>query len=317
MDVGAIGPGPPDTSLSRVAGGVPLALPAMPAVAAASAENLSDSVSTLFTDLSATDIGRLIGLIERPLPAQDTAQLQDLLVTFISAAAEGDAIRALSALSEIAALDPSRPDILRADPSIAPIRLAVDQFLDRHTALARLDAEGRLDQAAQSASPSAPDRLAGWDMRAATMVLIATRVFDSGGLANYVRAGELAQLVIDGSRWGPAFVNLPGETPELDRIKLPYGAQQPGGTARRALTQAIAGMAARLRSLWLRAPLLVLLLSWLLLGIAGGLGSVVWHRFWSETWPSYLSAIAFQVWGTGLLALIVFGFYARVRKVRF
>jgi hypothetical protein len=304
MDLGAVGPGLAGTDLSRATGNVPLAALAMRPVAGGNSGALDDSVATLLSDgLSAPDIAKLIDLIERPLPAQETAQLQDLLRTFLSAAAEGDAVRALSALSEIVALDPSRPDVLRADPAIGAIRVSVDQFLDRHTTLARLDAVGRLE-AAQEAGPSAPERLNGWDMRPETMLLIANRIFDSGGLANYVRAAELAQLVIDGSRWAPGLDGLPAGARELARIKSLTGRQ--GGV-----------MSARLKSLWVRAPLLILLFAWLLLGVAGGFWSSLWQRFRLETWPGALAAIAFQVWGIGFLALIGYGFYARVRKVRF
>jgi hypothetical protein len=316
MDVGAVGSGPADASTSRVAGGLSVAAPAAPPPTAGTAGLLDDSVSTLVTDLSALDIAKLIDLIERPLPAEATAQLQDLLTAFVSAAVEGDAIRALSALSEIVALDPSRPDSLRADPTIASIRIGVDQFLDRHTTLARLDAEGRLEQAEQAAGSFPSGKLPGWDMRPANMLLIANRVFDSGGLPNYVRAAELAQLVIDGSRWAPGLAGIPVAAPDSARMNSLYAAKQPGGVARHGVIRAIGKMAARLGPLWLRAPLLVLLLAWLGLGIAGGLGSALWHRLWLETWPGFLAAIAFQVWGIGFLALVGFGFYARARKVR-
>jgi hypothetical protein len=279
---------------------------------------LGDSVATLLSgSLSAPDIARLIGLIERPPPAQSAAQLQNLLETFVSAAAEGDAIRAVSALSEIVELDPSRPDILRADPAAAAIRASVDQFLDRHTMLTRMDAEGRLEQAAQSSGPSAPEKLPGWDMRPATMLDIANRILESGGLANYVRAAEMAQLVIDGSRWAPEFAGFPVAPPNSDRIGWPGAAGRPHGTAGQAIRRVSGIASARLRILWARAPLLILLLSWLLLGIAGGCWSLLWQRFRLETWPGALVAVAFEVWGTGFLALVGFGFYAQLRKVRF
>ncbi|MGA3041678.1 MAG: hypothetical protein ABSF54_12905 [Bryobacteraceae bacterium] len=286
-------------------------------VAAAAAEALGDSVVILLNDLSASDTAKLIDLIGRPLPAQDSARVQDLLRTFFSAAAEGDLDSALSALSAIVALDPSRPEILRTDPAVESIRASVDQFLDRYATVARLDAEGRLEQAGQQAGSSAPDRLNGWDMRPATMLLIANRIFDSGGLANYVRAAELAQVVIDGSRWAPDVVNLPVAALEWARITSHDAAKQPGGGASLAKWRASGRMAARLRYLWLRAPLLILLLAWLLLGIAGGFGSLLWRRFWPDTWPGSLVEMAFDVWGSGFLILVALGFFAHVRKVRF
>ena len=318
MELGAVGPESASANLAHVTSGVPLAAPAATALSAASAGTVGDSVATLLSgSLSAPDIARLIGWIERPPPAQSAAQLENLLQAFVSAAAEGDAIRAVSALSEIAELDPSRPDILRADPALAAIRVSVDQFLDRHTMLTRIDAEGRLEQAAQSAGPSAPEKLPGWDMRPATMLDLANRIFESGGLANYVRAAEMAQLVIDGSRWAPEFAGFPLGPPDSGRIGRKGAVTRPHGMAGQAIRR-MSGMAlARLIILWKRAPLLILLLSWLLLGIAGGSWSLLWQRFRLETWPGALVALAFEVWGTGFLVLVGFGFYAQLRKARF
>lgn len=243
--------------------------------------------------------------------------MQDLLRTVFSAAAERDVARALEALGQIVSLDPSRSNTVRTDPAIAPIQASVDQFLDRHATLARLDAEGRLAHATAQTGTSALDILTGWDMKPDTMVVIANRIFDSGGLANYMRAAALAQTVIDSSGWAPALIDLPAATAELAPIKSRDGAKQIAGTAQEAERRTRGRMPALLRSLWLRAPLLILLVSWLILGIAGGCGSMLWRRFWLETWPGSLVEVAFEVWGTGFLALVAFGFYARVRNVRF
>ena len=315
--LGAVGPGPAGANLSRVLGSEAPAVSAPPFKAAEAGATLGDSVSALANELSGADIVKLIDLIAGPVPPQDTAQLQDLLQTVFSAGAEGDVPRALEALGRIVALDPSQGNFVRTNPAIAPIQASVDQFLDRHTALARIDAEGRLEQAASQLGTSAPDRLTGWDMKPDTMVLIANRIFDSGGLANYMRAAELAQTVVDGSRWAPALVNLPTAISELTPGKSRYGDKPIAGTAQETQPRKRGGMSALLRSLWLRAPLLILLVSWLILGIAGGCWSVLWRRFWLETWPGSLVEIAFQVWGTGFLALVALGFYAHVRKVRF
>jgi hypothetical protein len=312
MYPGAVGAGQASTGLSRVIDSVPLAALATPRLSTGKAESLGDSVATLLSDgVSAPDIARLIDLIESPLPAQAAAQLQDLLGTLVSSAAAGDVPAALNALSEIAALDPSRPNILRSDPAIASIRANVDQFLDHHTTLARLDAVGRMEQAAREADPSGDGRLPGWDMRPETMLVIANRIFDAGGLANYARAAELSQLIIDGSRWAPANISLPA-----DALGAPRTGRS-GGAVRKAMRLASGGWSARLRSLWLRAPLLILLLAWLLVGIAGGGVSMLWHRLGVETWPGSLATLAFQVWGLGFLAMVAFGFYANVRKARF
>jgi hypothetical protein len=72
----------------------------------------------------------------------------------------------------------------------------------------------------------------------------------------------------------------------------------------------------RIRKLWLRAPLLVLLLAWLAAGFVGGLASAILRIYWPQGWPESLAAAGFEVWGVGFLALVMFGFYARVRDAR-
>lgn len=75
-------------------------------------------------------------------------------------------------------------------------------------------------------------------------------------------------------------------------------------------------MPARVAVLWNRAPLLVLLLAWLAIGTAGGLASLMQRAVWPEAWPSWLVDAGFSLWGLGFLALVLFGFYVRVRNVR-
>ena len=75
-------------------------------------------------------------------------------------------------------------------------------------------------------------------------------------------------------------------------------------------------MPARVEVLWRRAPLLVLLLAWLAIGTAAGLASLVQRKVWPDAWPPWLADAGFSFWGLGFLALVLFGFYARVRNVR-
>jgi len=72
----------------------------------------------------------------------------------------------------------------------------------------------------------------------------------------------------------------------------------------------------RIKKLWLRAPLLVLLLLWFTLGFSGGSVYAALRKFWPHAWPESLVAGAFEVWALGFLALIAYGFYARVRNIR-
>lgn len=73
--------------------------------------------------------------------------------------------------------------------------------------------------------------------------------------------------------------------------------------ARRVRVAGWGQVAGGIRKFWARAPLLVLLLAWLVAGLMAA--AVV---------P--LNAV-FEAWGLGFLALVGFGFFARVRNIRF
>ena len=68
--------------------------------------------------------------------------------------------------------------------------------------------------------------------------------------------------------------------------------------------------------LWRRAPLLLLLVAWLAVGTAGGLASLLQRKVWPDAWPSWLNDAGFTLWALGFPALVLFGFYMRVRNVR-
>ncbi|HJT86441.1 MAG TPA: hypothetical protein VJ732_01265, partial [Bryobacteraceae bacterium] len=58
------------------------------------------------------------------------------------------------------------------------------------------------------------------------------------------------------------------------------------------------------------------LLAWLGMGIAGGAASWAVRRWRPDHFSPSLSDAGFELWGIGFLALILFGFYMRVRNVR-
>jgi hypothetical protein len=70
----------------------------------------------------------------------------------------------------------------------------------------------------------------------------------------------------------------------------------------------------RIQHLWQRAPLLVLLLAWLGMGVGAAVCWLAIKQIWPESWVASLGDFGFEVWGLGFLALVGFGFYARVRK---
>jgi len=65
--------------------------------------------------------------------------------------------------------------------------------------------------------------------------------------------------------------------------------------------------------LWNRAPLLVMLLAWFFFGLAGGVAFAVGSRIWPDSTFVAVGNLAFMLWGLGFLAMVGFGFYARVR----
>jgi hypothetical protein len=71
-----------------------------------------------------------------------------------------------------------------------------------------------------------------------------------------------------------------------------------------------------LGQLWTRAPLFVLMMIWLCLGVAGGITVSLLRQVSPDNPLIGMSDFGFQVWGLGFLGLVGFGFWARVRKER-
>jgi hypothetical protein len=101
-----------------------------------------------------------------------------------------------------------------------------------------------------------------------------------------VRAGELAEVVMVQCGWTPA--GVPVWAPSEVQVPVrPVGPWE---------------------NLWQKAPLPILLLAWLALGIVGALPFTVIHA----AWP--IAAIALCFWGGGLASFV--GWYRRARRRR-
>ncbi len=70
-------------------------------------------------------------------------------------------------------------------------------------------------------------------------------------------------------------------------------------------------------TLWDRAPLLVMLLVWLGSGTAAGITFLIARHLTPSGTLTTLGNIGFTVWALGFLALVAFGFWARVRRPRY
>ena len=311
MDVGPVSPGPAGMNLSRLPGQGAAAATSGTAAGGDAAPLAAAIDAAVFGELSAPDIAKLIGILELPPLPENAAQADTLVRAAVSAAAEGAITRALGELTQALKLDPLRAEALRSEPGLESIRPQIDQFLNRFMAVARLDSEGRLSRAVQLLEALGVEKLADWDARPETLILIANRLLDAGGHANYLRTADLSQVLIDAASRGlPAITNVPVPSPVAAEGVEGHGVPRPAiwrvfGAVRKQAPS-------RTRALWRRAPLLILLLAWLGLGIAAGVVFALTREFWP---PSLIDG-AFDAWGFGFLVLVVFGFYARIRKVR-
>ena len=253
----------------------------------------------VLSQLSQSDLSNLIRILEQPaLPqARQAAPAQNLLQNAAAAAQAGDVDRALQHLAEFVKVEPLRADSLRTEPSLEQMRREVEQLLVRVEAVGRLDAQGRIADAARIIEQRGLQPLPGWDAAPQVMLSMANRLYDSGGYVNYVQAASLAQVVIDGVR-----------TPEsIARTRA----------AKQRTKPAVPRSWHRLKALWVRAPLLILLVTWFAVGLAAvGVVSVL-HYFWPAQYPLSNIEDGFALWGIGFLALVGVGFYLRVRRVRF
>jgi hypothetical protein len=290
MDVRPAGLGPAGPAVSRTL--APTAAIQVQASAAWSKPpvTLQDLVAVALRGLSESDLAKLIRIAEQPLPQAATARSDELFQRAVSFAAAGDVTRALAEVAELARQDPRRAESAPSEPALREIRTGVDLLLARLRDVARLDAETRIGRAVAAAEATALAALDDWDAPPQLLLRVATHLAECGGYANYLHAAQLAQLILD------------------QATRVPLGRPAPPRSPLTALRRYWNTTVERVRILWYRAPLLVMLLTWLALGLAGAAVS---------TLSGISSPGLVELWATGFLALVVFGFYMRVRNVRF
>lgn len=281
---------------------------------AGNAFTASDSNAAVFGNISQTDAANLAALLEPGHSPQTAALVRNLLEDTAAAVAQGDSTRAIANVTEIVRLDPSRMETVRVDPALGPIRPEMERVLHQLTSTARIDAEGSIGRAAQLLESAGETRFSNWQTRPETLIEVAHRLFDAGGYANYVRSAELTQLIVDYSPWIVNYATarparIPGEDVNAQRA-LEAGIRKNWSAIRKRAES-------ELRILWVRAPLLVLLLGWLAFGLVGGPLALLLRSLWPHAWPGALIDACYNLWAIGFLALVGFGFYARVRRIRF
>jgi hypothetical protein len=319
MDVGPVGAGPAGAEFARgTAASTPLGKPAASTLAQFQQTTAAIDAAAL-SILSEPDLTRLAAILESPPAPQAAAHIAELARAVISAAAAGDLGGVLSEFTQLAAASPLRAEAVRSDPALEPMRAQVDSLLARLAQVAKLDAESRVSQASQILEQTGVQKLAGWDVRPEALLLLANRLLEAGGHVNFNRASQLALTIAEGVQWAPAPAAPPYEESTAARLRSEIEPLT-GGPIRTAFSRswdAVREQApARVRALWRRAPLLILLLVWLAVGIVGGTASWLWRILAPDAWPAGFVATGFDLWALGFLALVVFGFYMRVRHVR-
>ena len=200
-----------------------------------------------------------------------------------------------------------------ATPSIQRLLEAVDTLLSQaglqsvgsahgsHAAIeARSSAEKSVAQAALliAASPAGHNRPIPDGLNPHAVLTLANQFIESGQVPGYLRAAELGRVVIS---WyeGP----FPGSmTPPVS----PSNRGRAGHAG-----QSSDGFFAKLKNLWRRAPLLILLIAWLLAGLIPGL--IV--RMVDV--PAFETALPFDIWALGFLVLVAVQFILTIRRSAF
>ena len=244
-----------------------------------------------------------------------------MLSTALSAALSTALPAAVSAAAKAGIpVGASQVESLQSESAVPLASADIEHLVYRLTSVAKMDAEVRLGQAAQLTQTFGPKTLADWEMGTETMLLVANRLFDAGSHGNYVRSAELAQVLIDDYQRVPVMVDSRSLSWAEARSKA-AGAVIPDLATRSRVRHLWKGlrerMEPRVNALWVRAPLLILLLAWFALGLAGGTLCLLLGNLYSRDLLTAITAAASEIWGLGFLALVGLGFYLRIRNVRF
>jgi hypothetical protein len=183
-----------------------------------------------------------------------------------------------------------------------------------------MDAESKLAAAEQVLETAGWQKLPHWETSPEALIQIGHRLLEAGGYANYIRAADLA-TALQAAYWGATAVQMPPEIRGAAALKKE--GINIGRNRTRAAAMALAHYSwdvlrakvpQRIEALWQRAPLLAILGSWFSLGFVGGILSFLGKAIWPKSWIVAASDFGFQIWALGFLAIVGFGFWARVRR---
>ena len=288
---------------------------------ATATQRISLGDTAVIRELAVSDLLKLTQILQPVAAPERAARVENLIQETVHAIQADRREWAVGRFIEAVTSDPSRVEELRAQPGLEPIRNTVDQLLVRLTNVAKMDAETKLGSAEQVLENGGWPKLPHWETSPEALIQIGHRLIEAGGYANYVRTADLATTLQ--SAYLASLVTPPLEitgAPMLDKEDTPLKRKSAG-----AATLAMAYYAwdtlrekvpPRLEILWQRAPLLVILGTWFTVGLAVGVISFLAKEIWPDSWIVPASNFGFQLWGVGFLAIVGFGFWARVRKPR-
>jgi hypothetical protein len=286
MEVTAAGI-PSPNRLDSMAPPAPAANP-LPAVAPPStgAAQTVDRIAGTLQDLAGPQIAQLMNMLENARSTQDPMLLEGLLQSAIAAAHAHQIPAALKVITDMVTLSPELGPPIINDAmglGLASIRHQVSNQMQHLTLRAKNDAEVTLLAASILIQTAPRTMMESAGMPAQDLLALAQRFFESGQYVNFVRATELGRMILKAY---PAGTGLKAPAPSVNLR--------------------------RVKAMWQRTPLLVLLLGWLVVGFIGGLISVTGR--YSGQGP--LAPGAVEIWATGFLALVLFQFFVTVRNFR-
>jgi hypothetical protein len=290
------------------------------AATSAQPPNLADTA--VIRELAVADLLKLTQILQPTASPERIVRVENLIEETISAIREDRLEWAVGRFIEAVTAVPTRADELRSDPEIAPIRNTVEQLIARLSNVAKMDAETKLASAEQLLENSGWPKLPHWETAPEALIQIGHGLLEAGGYANYVRTAELA-TTLQSAYWSATVIEAPLSTAlpaALKKEDTSVGRKSAGaaalGFAHHTWLTLREKLPRQVEALWVRVPLLVLLATWFTFGLVGGMFSILVKTIWPGSGIVSASDFGFQVWGLGLLALVGFGFWTRIRKPR-
>ncbi len=231
----------------------------------------ADGISTVLEQLSLPAIAEILTRIDLRLLDTSPPSAESRMIDARLAATVGDVPRMVTIVMDLIREFPAMTESLRHEAAFQNQRIEVEGAIRATIAEMRDTTHTKIEAAAGHLENALPIPVAVDGTNTGIMLALAVRFYEAGRVPDLVRASALADRVIELHRRGGT-----------------------GWSSRAAEWMSTTARSAR--KLWARAPLLILLVGWLFLGMMGYIG------------PTALA--------TGLLGLVGFGFVSRVWNVR-